>query len=220
MTGASGFIGRAVVAQLIGRGATVKALLRRPHGKSMLMALGAQPVIADLSRAAEVEAALKGADQIIHLAYDVRASGSDNLGVFDTVVAAAEAAQIQRFIHMSSIVVYDDWMQADLDETSSISTKDGGPYRQAKIAMEHRLEAATCATIALEPTLVYGPGSALWTQNIMNALRSGPVVLPKEQGVCNPVFVADVAQAVCCAATRKAQGFERYIVSGPTDALA
>src|SRR5690606_39281896 len=65
------------------------------------------------------------------------------------------------------------------------------------------------------PTIVYGPGSALWTDGFATALLGGGVVLPEPAGLCNGVFVEDVVQACLKAATLPDLGRERFVISGP-----
>jgi nucleoside-diphosphate-sugar epimerase len=91
----------------------------------------------------------------------------------------------------------------------------GGPYRQAKIAMERRLIAGPLPAVILQPTIVYGPGSALWTDRPLAALRRGGVVLPDPPGLCPAVHGADVAGAALAALALPDPGRERFLISGP-----
>jgi nucleoside-diphosphate-sugar epimerase len=70
--------------------------------------------------------------------------------------------------------------------------------------------------VALQPTIVYGPGAPSWTINPLRMLKSGQVVLLNGgDGICNGVYVDDVVLAMLCAAESKAGAGERYLVSGP-----
>lgn len=214
ITGATGFIGSAVVASLLDAGSHVTAILRSGHGKKELEGRGVHVVVGRLTDANLLKDALSGAEVLFNFAYDVRASGEENLAAFDVLLDAAISIPVPRIVHASSIVVYDDWPHKDITENSTISTKSGGPYRQAKIEMEKRLFASGIPTAILQPTIVHGPNSALWTERILNELRTGPVVLPKEDGVCNAVRVEDVAQAALRAAAVGDLGCERFVISG------
>lgn len=67
----------------------------------------------------------------------------------------------------------------------------------------------------LRPTLVYGPGSALWTDGPLAALRQGGVILPDPPGRAPLVHVDDVVQAVLRAALLPDPGrAERFLISG------
>ena len=215
ITGATGFIGNAVLRDLRQLGAEVTAVLRTSHGAKELESIGANVLTSGLEDRKALVTALGKAQILFNFAYDVRASGVENLAAFDTLMAAAKEGQVARIVHASSIVVYDDWLSSDLTETSPISTVDGGPYRQTKIAMERKLQDLGISCAILQPTIVHGPGSALWTDRILQNLRTGPVVLPKQNGTCNAVDVKDVSQAALRAAAVDNLGSERFIVSGP-----
>lgn len=214
VTGAGGFIGRRLVAALVAAGAEVTAV-----GRSRLpAALSGLPLRfqrTDLADAAAMAAAVAGQEVIFNLAYDVRASAEANLTAFATLVGAAERAGGGRIVHLSSIVVYDGWPAGALSETSPMARPGGGPYRQAKIAMEARLMAGALPAAVLQPTIVWGPGSALWTDLFAEALLRGAVVLPAPEGLCQGVFVEDVVQACLRAAALPDLGSERFIVNGP-----
>jgi nucleoside-diphosphate-sugar epimerase len=211
VTGASGFIGRRLVPALLAAGADVTALSR---GRGQIIP-GVRQVAGDLRDPDAVRAAVAGQEVICHLAYDVRAGAAENLAGFEALSAAAETEGRGRLVHLSSIVVYDGWPEGQIDETSPMVRPGGGPYRKAKIAMETRLMAGRLSAAILQPTIVWGPGSALWTDLFAGALLRGAVLLPEPAGLCQGVFVEDVVQAVLQAAVAKDLGRERFIVNGP-----
>lgn len=214
VTGATGFIGKRLVPALLDAGARVTALLRSRHGSPTLEAMGVQVVTGSLCDRGAMETALRDQDVLFHLAYDMRAPASDNLAAFDMLRTAAEAAAVGRIIHISSIVVYDGWPQDDLTESSPLSRTGGTPYRQAKMAMEQALMHGNCPAAILQPTLVYGPGSMLWTDRLADWMAAGSVMLPDREGLCNAVFVDDLVQAMLRAAVLEGLGQERFIISG------
>lgn len=214
VTGANGFIGRALVASLCQNGAKVTALLRSRHGMDRLATMGAATRIAPLDSPAMAQA-LRGQAVLFHCAYDMRASGAANLAGFSALIGACEQAGLPRLIHASSAVVYDDWPNGTITESSPVSTLSGGPYRQAKIAMEARLWASSLQTAALQPTIVWGPGSAMWTNGPIAALRGGGIILPDPPGLCAAVHVLDVVQAALRAAMVPDLGHDRFLINGP-----
>lgn len=212
VTGGTGFIGRPLTAALLTAGADVTLLARsRPKANAPMPRV----ILGDMANPAAVRAAVAGHDIIINLAYDVRQSGPANLAAFETLLAAAEAEGRARIIHTSSIVVYDDWPAGQLTETSPMASPGGSAYRQTKIAMERRLMASPLCAAILQPTIVWGPGSALWTDGFAKALRGGGIVLPTPEGVCQGLFVDDLVQAALRAATLPDLARERFIVNGP-----
>ena len=212
VTGASGFIGRRLAAALVADGIEVTALSRgrMPRGTGSNLRL----IAGDLRDADSVARLLEGADTLYNLAYDVRASGADNLAGFDTLLAGAQAAGTRRIVHLSSVVVYDAWPDADCVETGAMTPRAPGSYRDTKIAMEGRLTASGLSAAILQPTIVYGPGSRLWTDRLADALMMREMVLPAPEGLCNGVHVDDLGQACRLAAAADAPG-GRFIISGP-----
>jgi nucleoside-diphosphate-sugar epimerase len=77
ITGASGFIGSAVVAELIGAGHQVVGLARSRESADRLTALGAGLCRASLGDLGSLHAAASAADGVIHLAYQHGAPGED-----------------------------------------------------------------------------------------------------------------------------------------------
>ncbi len=213
VTGATGFIGRRLVRALVQRGAEVMVLTR---SRSSLAGLPAtiRSRIGSMTDPQAMARALAGQEVVFNLAYDVRASAAENLAAFDVLLAATARAGVGRIVHTSSIVVYDAWPGADCDERGTMDRPGGSPYRQAKIAMEKRLMAGPLPAAILQPTIVWGPGSALWTDGFARALRGGGVVIPEPEGICNGVFVDDVVQACLRAALLPDLGRERFVISG------
>lgn len=214
VSGPNGFIGRRLVNALDQAGAEVTVLSRTRPGADVTRAGTVRTIVGDLSNAALLEAGLQGQDIVFNLAYDGRATAAANLAAFDAVLAASEKAGVGRIVHTSSIVVYDGWPNGNIDETGSMERPGGSGYRQAKIEMEHRLMAGQIPAAILQPTIVYGPGSALWTEQFLDWLSVGDVVLPTPEGLCSGLFVDDLVLALLRAATLPDLAQERFIVSG------
>lgn len=215
VTGATGFIGRRLVAALKRAKADITALVRSTHGAEALRSTGIRVEVCPLVPGDALDRILAGQDMLFHFAYDVRASGADNLATFDALLQASKRARVSRFIHASSVVVYDTWPAGLIDEASPASSAGGGDYRQAKIAMERRLLDGDLAAAILRPTIVYGPGSSLWVNRMRAQLRRGPIVLPDPVGTCPAVYVDDVANGALAAAALSDLRQECFILTGP-----
>lgn len=215
VTGATGFIGRHVTRALINEGATVTALARDQRAAKALKEMGTRIVPGDLRDQDALNTAMEGQAAVLHLAYDIRASAAENLSAFDALYLTAQQAGIERFVHASSIVVYDGWPDQPLDETSSMERPGGSPYRQAKVEMERRLMSGSLPAVILQPTLVWGAGSPMWTNTFAEALKNGSVILPDPEGRAELVHVNDLAKAFVAALCMKDPGRERFIVTGP-----
>jgi len=213
VTGATGFIGRRLVHALSRAGAEVTVLTRSRSSLGDLPRT-IRSRIGSMTDRKIMEKVLGGQEIVFNLAYDVRATAAENLAAFDVLLAAAATAGVKRIVHTSSIVVHDAWPGADCDEAGTMDRPGGSPYRQAKIAMERRLMAGPIPAAILQPTIVWGPGSSLWTDGFARALLAGGVVIPDPEGICNGVFVDDVVQACLKAALLPGLGQERFVISG------
>lgn len=215
VTGATGFIGRRLVTGLLDLGANVTVILRSGHGAKALQTRGVNVCIGALTDPETVESALKETDILFHLAYDVRASGRENMAAFSVLHRAVQASDIDRVVHMSSMVVYDHWPDGVIDQQATATRTGREDYRDTKIEMEVALLAGPKPVAILQPGIVFGPGSAMWTDAPREALKRGPVILPDPIGLCPAIHVDDLVQATLRAALVSDLAQERFIVTGP-----
>lgn len=202
VTGAGGFIGGAVVRRLLAHGKPVRAGLRRlPVPGNLGAGAAATPVRCDLADPASLGPALAGAGAIVHAAVGATDRMTAELA---TLLAAAEAARIDRIVHLSSIAVYGDRGGTVTEEMPESGPAE--PYGEAKRACERMLrdwarqaEAGRHrAAVLLRPGIVYGPGSRLWIDRPLACLRAGTLgrLGPAGDGIAALVHVDDVAEAV------------------------
>ncbi len=95
ISGANGTAGRAVIAQLVARGAPVRALVSNPASARSIEALGAAPVVGDMRDADVQRRALAGATTFYHIAPGLMAG---ELEVGRQFIDHARAADIERFV--------------------------------------------------------------------------------------------------------------------------
>jgi len=68
--------------------------------------------------------------------------------------------------------------------------------------------------VVVQPTIVYGPFVKSWTQGPLTQLKSGTVILPYEgSGLCNAVYIDDVADSLILAATNPNAIGETFLIS-------
>ena len=215
VTGATGFIGRRLVAALLALAADVSVILRSRHGARHFKRGGASVCVGQLTDESFLISSLKEKDILFHLAYDIRASGRKNMADFSILCDPVQASELQRIVHMSSMVVYDHWPGGQIDQESTVTRTGLEDYRDAKIAMEEAFMAGAKPVAILQPGIVHGPGSTLWTDGPRFALKRGPVILPDPVGWCPATHVDDVVQAALRAALVPDLGHERFILNGP-----
>jgi len=214
VTGATGFIGRRLVQVLLDVGAEVSVILRSNHGAKALKASNVNVLVGHLSDRPFLAQALSEQTVLFHLAYDMRASGRENLDLFNALLETVEASGLERIVHASSMVVYDHWPGDRIDENAAITRTGLEDYRDVKIVMEEALMAGSKAAAILQPGIVHGPGSAMWTDGPRAALRRGAVILPDPPGLCPAIHVDDVIQAALRAAILPDLAQERFILKG------
>ena len=125
ITGGAGFIGLAVVRRLVARGDRVTATIRDPTKAGPLRDLGADIRVGDLSRAATIVEAMRGADTAIHLAGDYRvgipaserpAMHDANVGITTRVLDAARRSASSASSRISTVNVFGDTHDRIVDE--------------------------------------------------------------------------------------------------------
>ncbi len=89
VTGASGFVGSAVVAELVGAGHEVTGLARSPESADAIAAAGAVPHRGDLTDLAGLRAAAEGADAVAHLAFHHDFTDFERASAIDQAAIAA-----------------------------------------------------------------------------------------------------------------------------------
>jgi len=210
VTGATGFLGRRVVAEAIRRGHTVRAMVR-PGFAGALLPGGVDLLHADLRDSRGID--LAGADAVLHLA--AAKTGDLYTQMLTTVVgtehllAAMRAAQLTRLVLVSSLSVYDyaalpAW--ATLDESSPLESQPQyrDAYCQAKLWQERVVrEAADMRCTMLRPGPIVGPGHE-WTSRLGMQLTKRWWLLVGCMAPLPLVHVDSCARAVVLAAERSA----------------
>ena len=220
MTGASGFIGGAIVRALAPTH-TVHAMSRSPKSDAAIAALGAEPVRCDLTRLEPGE--LPPVDAVIHAAAFVEPWGtradyeSANVAGTERVLAAARAAGATRFVHISTeAVLWRGQHLRDVDETEPYPARTPYLYAETKAAAERRVLAADEAgftTLALRPRLVWGPGDRTLVPEVKEMVEAGAFVwLDGGRARTSTTHVDNLVHAVTLALA-KGRGGETYFVT-------
>ncbi len=187
VTGAGGFIGGHLVSQLRhDPDCTVIAATRDGRDGSRRL---------DLRDHAALRGGLAGVGAVVHCAVGNRAVTVD--GTRD-LLAAAAAAGVRRFVHISSVAVYGGATGAVTEAARTVPTA-GRDYAAWKAAAEQACLAQTdMEVVRLRPAIVYGPGSELWVAKLAERITSGKwgTFGPNGDGNCNLIYVKDVVSAV------------------------
>jgi nucleoside-diphosphate-sugar epimerase len=162
LTGATGFIGRRLLAELPRRGFRVRVLLRRPT--EIALDCGSA-IIGDLARPQNMAAALADVDAVIHsagIAHAMSGVPADDYRILNTeatiaLARAAERARVKRFVFLSSIRAQVG-PSAEGVVTEAMAPRPTDDYGRSKLAAEQGLAELGLDWVALRPALVYGPG--------------------------------------------------------------
>lgn len=185
VTGASGFVGRALCSELTQRGKTVRAATR---GAANVGTSTDCVAVGSVDAATDWSAALRGVDAVAHLAARVHVMNdraSDPLTLFRSVntdgalnlARQAAAAGVRRVVFVSSVKVAGEYSLASRPFRETDPPQPQDAYAVSKHEAEiglRQLAAETGLEITIvRPPLVYGPGVRANFQSLMNAVQRG-----------------------------------------------
>jgi len=222
VTGAGGFIGRAVVKAARERGHTVVAVVRSAPEHSVYPEGVEIRAVGDLAGGAAQEQAVERCDAVIHLAGRVRipkpdrARAAEILRQSNAVMAAgladaAARAGCRRFVFASSFSVYGAATAegAILTEDSPLAPVSayGASKRDAEAVLSEVAARTGLSLIVLRPPAVFGPGAASPFALLVNAVRLGlPLPLAMVKNSRSFIYVDNLADAFVAAAESEACG--------------
>ncbi len=231
VTGATGFIGSAIVRKLVERQVPVKALVRPGSDLGAFDGLPRerfQLAYGDITIESTVYRALMGCDRLFHVAsvYRYWSRRPEQIlapAVLGTrsVLAAARAQHIERIVVTSSAAILGVASDAEpMRESHECQLTDPEVYVRAKIAaqsvVEEELERGL-PIVSVLPTAVFGPGDRKPTPNgrtLLDYLKLSPQRrIPATNGGISVVDVDDVAEGHLLAMERGKLG-ERYSLGG------
>lgn len=167
VTGGSGFLGRAIVEHLVGRGHEVVALVRSEAASAELAGAGLLTRRFDLGDPRSVAEAARGADALVHAAgtSDPRASalalGWLHVAGTENVLRGARHAGVRRFVHLScaDVTLTGEPRANWSEDRTTIGLPIDALARTKREAEESVLGAGTGSfhTVVLRPAFVWGP---------------------------------------------------------------
>lgn len=227
VTGSSGFVGRALVAELRRRGVAVRAAVRR--GK-LDAGDGEAVAVGDMTATTEWSSALQGVDTVFHLAARVHQArerdGADDAAYrrenVEATVALAQAAiavGVRRFVFVSSVKVMGEVSPPrPFAETDPPQPQDA--YGRSKLEAERALEglAGRLDVSIVRPPLVYGPGvRANFLSLLRVAARGWPLPLGAARAPRSMVYLGNLVDALIACAAVPHRSPATYFVSDERD---
>ena len=226
VTGASGFVGAAIVRALLEQSWQVRCLIRTTSSRRNLERLAVELVCGELAEEASLEQALAGCQVLFHAAADYRLGAPDPERLYRTnvegtrnILQAAQRAGIERLVYTSSVATVG--LPADGspgDEQTPVALSDMvGHYKRSKFLAEQLVREWARAhgrAVIVNPSTPMGPGDVKPTptgQILVDAAR-GRTPAYVDTGL-NVVHVDDVAAGHLLALEHGRPG-ERYVLGG------
>jgi len=223
VTGATGFVGPHLVAELLARGYRVRALALPTEDTTQIEQEHVTIYRGDVRKPETLIAPFRGVDTVFNLAaahglwrakqeyYDVNVAGAEN------VCRVALAAGVRRLVHISSWSVYgmglngpvrEDFPLKPVLDIYAISKADGDRIVQRYIA-EDGLPAAI-----IRPGTMFGPGDRVNFGRMADRLRAGKaIIIGSGRNALPFVYVSDAVQGMMLAGFEGAAVGQAYNIS-------
>ncbi|MGB1547108.1 MAG: hopanoid-associated sugar epimerase [Alphaproteobacteria bacterium] len=231
LTGASGFVGSAVLRELLAAGHDVRVLLRETSDRRNLEGLDVEIVTGDLRDRASLDAALRGCKVLFHVAADYRIWARNPETLYESnvtgtrnILEAAGEAGVERIVHTSSVAALGLPKEGGAgDEETPVALADMiGHYKRSKFLAEEevrRLVARGLPVVTVNPAAPIGPRDIKPTPTgrMIVEAAAGRVPAYVDTGL-SVVHVEDVAKGHMLAFEKGEIG-RRYVLGGENLAL-
>lgn len=226
VTGANGFVGQALCADLMQHGHTVRAAIR--SDKAWMAGLD-NAVMGELDADTDWSAALRDIDVVFHLAARVHVmqdAATDPLAEFrrvnveatENLARQAVLAGVKRLVYVSSIKVNGEGTPGMASYTEQDIPHPEDPYGISKWEAEqvlHRVAAETgLEVVIVRPPLIYGAGVKGNFISLFSVIGRGvPLPLAGAENARSLVYVGNFVDALRICATHPAATNQTYLVS-------
>jgi nucleoside-diphosphate-sugar epimerase len=222
VTGAAGFLGSHLTALLAVRGGQTRALVHPAWDAGWQAPPGVDVYRADIADRAAIAPALDGVDCVFHCAARTGPWGPSaeyhrvNVVGLETMVRAAMAAGVRRFVHVSSITVHGNDVHGAADENSPLRSEPN-PYSQTKVAGELLLrrmirDEGAPVTI-IRPGWIYGPGDTASFGRFATMIANGRmIVIGAGRNHVPLAYVGDVAEGMLLAGQAEQAAGRAYLL--------
>jgi dihydroflavonol-4-reductase len=226
VTGATGFIGGALVRALVERGDAVRVLVRPGSDLGRLAGLDVETVIGDVTRPETLPPAVEGVRVVYHLAgmlgrYGVPESAYHALHVEGTcnVVRACAGRPVERLVQCSSPGMLGAVAPGEPPRDERSAHHPVSAYERSKSAAERAAlplaaELGVPLVIA-RPEFVYGPGDR-HVVGLYRAIQRGTFFyIGAGDCLCHPSYIDDVVAGLIACASERTCPLEAYHICGP-----
>jgi nucleoside-diphosphate-sugar epimerase len=183
ITGGSGLVGSHAVEEAQKRGHHVRALVRATSDTTWLDRWGVEKVLGDLEDLESLQRGCEGADWVLNCAAKVGDWGTLeefrrlNVEALRLLLDAAVGAGVGRFVHVSSLGVYEGRDHHGTDETTPPAANSLDAYTRSKteaeqLVLRYHAEKGLPASV-VRPGFIYGERDRTVLPKLLNALRKG-----------------------------------------------
>jgi nucleoside-diphosphate-sugar epimerase len=230
ITGANGFVGKALCVELHRRAQFVRAAMRTVNATVKDVEAVA---VGEINSETNWLDALRGVDAVIHLAARVHVMKDTavdpmaeflKVNLYGTSNLAQQAARagVKRLVYVSSVKVNGEKTTRSQAFTESDEPNPQDPYAISKWRAEQDLQRISQETglevVIIRPPLVYGPGVKGNFISLLAAIDQGiPLPLAGANNLRSLVYVENLADALIACATHTAAAGQTYLVSDGDD---
>jgi len=225
ITGASGFVGSAVMRKCLARGENVRVLVRENSNRALISEHPVEVVVGDLTNQASLKLALENCQYLYHVAADYRLWSKDPTELYKSnvdgtrnIMLAALSQGVERIVYTSSVATLGlNKDGSPANENTPVSLEDMvGDYKRSKYLAEREVDklitTQNLPAVIVNPSTPVGAGDIKPTptgQMILDAV-TGQMPAYVDTGL-NIVHVDDVADGHLAAMDKGVIG-ERYIL--------
>jgi nucleoside-diphosphate-sugar epimerase len=223
VTGASGFLGNALVGRLRTDGVAVRAMVRSSAKGEALAAHGAEVVVGEINDEAALRAAVEGASVVYHLAGRLLAPGVSPTDYRSTHVdgtrlllkCCSEESNVERLVHCSTTGVLGVTGERPADENAPFHPTNvyEATKAEAELAVRERWRDGVPAVIA-RPGLVYGPGDLHLLPFFRSVLHRRFRPIGRKPVWLHPIYIDDLVDGLVDCGARDAALGECFHLAG------
>ena len=211
ITGASGLVGSHTAEEAIRQGHRVRALVRALSDTRLLDPWGVEQVPGDLEDVEALRRGVQGADWVFNCAAKVGDWGTleafrkINVDALGLLLEAACDAKIARFVHVSSLGVYEGRDHFGSDETVPVAAESLDAYTRSKVeaealALRYAKERGLAVSI-VRPGFIYGPRDRTVLPKLLDVLKRGRFFyFGSGEQALNCIYVKNLVQGIFLAA--------------------
>ena len=223
VTGGTGFTGGYLVKRLVKEGHEVSVLARKTSNTEPLENLGVEIITGDITDRDLVSKAVNGCDQVYHIAamyregggigekrfWDVNVVGTENM------LEAANNANVERFIHCSTVGVQGDISNPPANE--SYPYNPGDVYQRTKVEGEKRALnyfSGGLPGVVVRPVGIYGPGDLRFLKLFKSIYTGRFVMIGDGKVLYHLTYVDDLVEGIILCGNKKEALGQIYTIGG------